>query len=131
MCGDGKLVYKNVVVAATCTNGVMSAPSFISVPFSPDTLQVTVMTYTHDATAPAGGVYNVMCNGLTGEPLAQIPSIAVVQQNSVQVEGVFVLSNFSNSQYAFYLSSVLDGTPPATGTFVVSLNLRFSKKMAN
>lgn len=129
MCGTDKLIYKNVVVGGRFVDGVFNSQVHISVPFAPDQLQVTYLSVTHSDDSPPGSIFNLYCDQLTNEPLAQLTTNNSFQQYSQHMGGIHTLPNFSNGFYTFRLSGIFDNAPPADGSVLFSLNLRFSRKL--
>lgn len=129
MC-PGKVLYKNVVVSASCAVGVMTNNSFpLVLPFVPDAVEVTSLTYYHDAAAPDGAIFNITTNFMPFDTLAQITTLAVKSNYIQELHNTFEVSSFTNGTYSVHLHSPLNGALPVTGNITFAINLLFTKKI--
>jgi hypothetical protein len=129
MC-PGKILYKNLVIAASCSGGVLANNvSPIVLPFVPDAVEVTSVSYFHDAAAPDGAIFNITTSFLPTVPLAQITTIAVKANYNLELHNTFELPSFSNGTYSIHLHSPFTGAIPPTGNIIFAINLLFTRKL--
>lgn len=126
MCGEN-VIFKNVVLTATFAPGVISVPVHIALPFAPDLVKVTHLTYAHDDNDDQLSLYNLNLSMLQ-EPIAQLSTIQAFQNYSIELNNMFKVLSYYDGIYNLSLVNPFTGEG-TDGDIKVAINLLFSKKV--